>query len=231
MRKRFLLFGLPMLILASLLLLMPNTASAELTAGVQVGYGNTSHSKVLGEEGLKNTEWSSGLWANYDHEDLLFTGFYQGSLGLGVNIGRHLAQVGANYRFFQEESLQVYGGLGYQFISTRFETGEINAGKPFTLTGHGFVGQLVVDIAISEQVHTRTTVIGNPWLRWSYNEGGVTNSNIDPGPSFAYKVDLAYKFSSDFDLHLALLGGSYKAAGGETRGSAASVNVGVIRRF
>lgn len=234
--KKHLGFTSLVLLVICTLLILPSTASAELLAGVQVGYGFTSYSKALGTKLDQNSEWTSGVWAKYRHEDLLFTGLYQGGLGLkGVNMGRHLAQIGANYRFLKEDLLQVYGGLGYQMTSTRFETPKVEGGKPSTLTGHGFAGQVVVDIAINEKIRTMATITGNPWLKWAFNQGGNTTSNIDSGSSFTYMLDILYDFSADFGLHLGLSGGSLRvpsfAGKGETKGSYSGINLGVTRRF
>ena len=239
MHKRFLVHALPILILCCFLL-VPHSAFAQLLAGVHLGYGRTSYDQVLGEKNLTNTEWSSGVWANYRHEDLLFTGFYQGSLGLQeFNASRHLAHIGANYRFLEEDMLQVYGGLGYQLVSTRFSTPQVDSGKRNTLTGHGFSGQVVVDIAITDEFRSRATVIANPWTKWAHAADGVTDTNIDSGHAFVYKLELYYDFSTDFGAHLSVLGNTYQVPGfsrgnmeiGETKSSAVSINLGVTRHF
>ena len=239
MRKGFLVHALPMLILCCLVPL-PHTASAQLLAGVHVGYGRTNYSQVLGEKNLTNTEWSSGVWANYRHEDLLFTGFYHGSLGLqDFKSSRHLAHIGASYRFLEEDMLQVYGGLGYQLLSTRFDTPQVDKGNVNTFTGHGFTGQVVVDIAITEELRTMATVVANPWVKWAHQTNNITDGNIDSGHAFLYKLELFYDFSTDFGAHLSVLGNTYRVPSfsrdtgdiGETKSSSVSVNLGVTRHF
>jgi len=234
MRKRYNLRGLPVLILGCLLLIS-QTASAELLAGVDLGYGRTSYAQVLGGGKLNNSEWSAGIWARYDYEDLLFTGLYHGSLGLrGVNTSRHLAHVGANYRFLEEDALQVFGGLGYSLVSIRFETPEVDSGQLNTLTGHGFTGQVVVDIAISDQVRTTATVAASPWARWSHRTEASTNHDVGSGSTFFYRLEVSYHLSDDFGAELSLLGNNFGVKGDApvgTKGSSASVNLGVTRRF
>ncbi len=238
MRRRLLLSALPLLL--CLLLVLPQAVSAEVLAGVHLGYGRTNYSQVLGHKDLSNSEWSAGIWANYHHEELLFTALYHGSLGLqdfGAN--RHLAHVGANYRFLVEDILQVYGGLGYHLVSTRFETPEIDSGERHVLTGHGFTGQVVVDIALSEEFKTSATVVANPWAKWSHQADKVTDANIDSAPAFVYKIELNYDVSEDFGAHLSLLGNTYKVPAftrssgsiGETKSSSVSINLGVTRKF
>ena len=234
MRKRSWLRGLPILVLCCLLLI-PHSASAELLAGVHLGYGRTTYSQVLGGKGLKNSEWSAGIWANYHHEELLFTGLYHGSLGLeGAEISRHLAHVGANYRFLEQDALQVYGGLGYQLVSTRFQTPEIHSGDRNTLTGHGFAGQVVVDIGITEEVHTSAMVMASPWATWSHGTDTSTDHDIGSGSAFLYRLEVSYEFSTDFGAHLSLVGNNFSIQGDSsinTRSNSASINLGVTRRF
>ncbi len=235
MRKRIsahALFGLTL----CFLLLLPQMASAELLAGVHLGYGRTTYSQVLGEENVQNTEWSSGIWANYSHEDLLFSALYQGSLGLhGFKANRHLAHAGASYLFLKEDALQVYGGLGYHLVSTRFETPEVDNGERHTLTGHGIAGQVVVNISISDELRTAATVVASPWATWSHNVANNTRHDIGSGSSFIYKLELVYDFSSDFGAQLSVLGNNYRvsddAGQGNTRSSAASINLGITHQF
>ncbi len=235
MRKRFIVSSLPLIILCCFLL-VPNVASAELLAGVHLGYGRTNYSQVLGDNKVSNTEWSSGVWANYRHEDLFFEGFYQGSLGIqDFKVSRHLGHVGVSYLFFEEDVLQVFGGLGYQLISTRFDTPQVDGGNTNTLTGHGFAGQVVVDIAISEEFRTTATVAGNPWAKWSRSSGNTTVASDESGQAFIYKVELFYDFSDDFGAHLSLLGNNYRVPSfgtvGATRSTSTSINLGVTRSF
>ena len=236
MRKRLITITLMLTSLA----LVAGTASAELLAGVQAGYGSTNYGKILGLNGLKGTEWLANIWVDYQHEDLLFNGSYQGALGLrDTDIGRHLAQVGANYRFFEDGPLQVYGGLGYHLISTRFEVPGYVDGDKFTLTGHGFSGQAVVDIEISPEFRTSATLALTPWVNWSFSHKGVTDSNIDSHSSFTAKLDLFYDFSEEFGLHLGISGGNYKVPEfstkdgkqGETQATYSAINLGITRSF
>lgn len=239
MGKRFFVHALPVLILCCFLL-QPQSASAQLQAGVSLGYGRTSYSQILGEKNVQNTEWSSGVWANYGHEDLLFTGMYQSSLGLqGFNANRHLAHVGASYLFLEEDALQVYGGLGYHLVSTRFATPEVDNGERNTLTGHGFAGQVIVSIAINEEIQTAATVIASPWANWSHNVANNTRHDVGSGSSFVYKLEVIYDFSTDFGAQLSVLGNVYSMPAfshngetiGETRSSSSSLNLGVTRHF
>lgn len=235
MRRRLLVHALPIFILCWLLLI-PQVASAELLAGAHLGYGRTTYSQVLGEKSVQNTEWSSGIWANYSQADLLFTGLYQGSLGLQeFKASRHLAHAGASYLFLAEDALQVYGGLGYQLVSTRFETPQVDSGERNTLTGHGFAGQVVVNIALNDQFRTAATIIASPWANWSHNVTNNTRHAIGSGSSFVYKLELFYDFSSDFGAQLSLLGNNYRVDddGGtaDTKSSSASINLGATLRF
>lgn len=233
MRKQLLFILCILLILA---LMHPTSASAELIAGVQVGYGNTSYSKVLGSEIPSNTEWLSNVWTNYNYNDLLFSALYQGSLGLkGSKDSRNLVQVGAAYRLLEEDVMRVYGGLGYQFINNRFENAKVEGGKRSTLNGSGFVGQVAVDFPISEQFQAKATFTGNPWLKWTFNQDGVTTSNIKAGSSFVFHLDLIYDFSESLGVHLGVLGGTYGVPAfsgkGATNASYKSINLGVTSRF
>ncbi len=233
MRKRI-VRGLPVLILCCLLLIAySQSASAELLAGVQLGYGQTQYAKFLGENGESHTEWSSSLWARYPYEDLLFTASYQGSLGLqGFSSSRHLAHAGLSYLFLEEDILKVYGGLGYNLVSAGIPTDD---DKKHTFTGHGFTGQAVLDIAITDELWTSATVIAAPWAKWSHNVAETTNHNIDSSSAFAYKLELFYDFSEEFGAHLSLLGSTYKVPAyddvGETRSSSVSINLGVTKHF
>lgn len=239
MRKSFLLTSLSIMVFVSVLSLAP-TASAELVAGVQLGYGSTTYSEILGGNLDRTTEWSDHIWAHLTHEDLLFTALYQGAHSFqGKGLNRTLAQVGANYLFLGEEALKVYGGLGYQFLNTRVENSEVEGGAKSAFIGHGFVGQVVLNIPISEVIRTTATVTGNPWMKWSFSKNSVTNSDIKFAPSFVYQLDLSYDFSEDLGAHLSLLGGSFSVpafnhlneAKGATKGSFTGINLGVTHRF
>lgn len=239
MRKRFLVHGLPILILCCLLLI-PHTVSAELIAGVHLGYGRTNYPQVLGQNNVTNAEWSNGLWASYNHEDLLFTGVYQASLGLqDFDSSRHLAHLGVSYRLLVEDMLSVYGGLGYQLVSTRLETLQVDSGERHSLTGHGFAGQVVVDIALSDQLRTTAMVAANPWTQWSHTSSNISNANIESGNAFIYRLGLDYDFSEEFGAHVSVLGNTYSVPAfshndetiGRTKSSSASVNLGITRRF
>ena len=235
MQKKFLLPALPMIILCCLLLL-PQAASAELTAGVNLGYGRTNYPQLLGEKNISNSEWSSGLWARYHHDDLLFTGLYQTSLGLqGFSGSRHLGHVGVSYRFLEEDVLTVYGGLGYQLVSNRFELPAVDNDR-HRLTGHGFAGQVVVDIALTEEFRTTAMIMANLWTKWGHTSGGTTDSNIDSGNAFIYKLELVYDFSEEFGAQFSVLGNTYSVPAfapydGQTKSSSTSINLGVTRRF
>lgn len=240
MLKRFFVPALPMLVLCCLLLL-PHVASAELVAGVHLGYGRTNYSQVLGQKGVTNTEWSTGLSAKYDHNDLLFTALYQTSLGLkDFDTSRHLGHVGVSYRFLEEDVLTVYGGLGYQLVSTRFETPQVDDGERHNLLGHGFAGQVVVNIDVSEEFKTTAMIAANPWTRWSHTYNNKnTEANIDSGNAFIYRLEVMYDFSEELGAHLSVLGNTYSVPSfsrdglpnGETKSSSTSVNLGVTRRF
>lgn len=234
MRKPFLILGFTVLVLFTLI--MPHTASAQLLAGAQVGYGSTDYQKVLGKEVPTNTEWSSTIWAKYHHNDLLFTGLYQGALGLkDSKENRNLVQVGAKYRVLQEEMMNVYGGLGYQFINNRFENPNIESGKRSTLNGNGFIGQVLVEFDISEQLQATASFTANPWLQWAFGQSGITDSNIKSGSSFVFQLDILYELNSDLGLYLGLLGGSYRvpefATKGATQANYKNINLGVTHRF
>jgi hypothetical protein len=239
MSKRLFLVSVTIVIFLTSLYLSP-TASAELTAGVQLGYGATTYSEILGDKSLKATEWSDRLWVNLAKDDLLFTLLYQGAHSLkGQGVNRTVAQVGANYLFLNEAALQVYGGLGYQFLNARVENANVEDAQKSTFTGHGFVGQVVLAIPVSEQVRTTATITGNPWMKWSFNQGDVTDHNLKMAPSFVYQLDLTYDFSEDLGAHLGLLGGSFKVpeftfsgkAKGATKASFTGISLGVTHRF
>lgn len=212
-----------------------DTVSAELVTGVQIGYGSTTYSKVLGEDGIKATEWLSNVGVEYTNKELLLTGSYQGALGLqDVNIGRHLAQVGANYRFLEDGPLKVYGGLGYQLLSTRFNLPEYEDGEKFSLTGHGFSAQAVVGIDIIPEFRASATLSLAPWMNWAYSSGGNSTSNINSSSAFNSKLDLVYDFSEEFGVQLSVSGGTYSVpefTKGETRASYSAINLGVTRNF
>jgi hypothetical protein len=235
MRKSNSAIALPLLILC-LVLLLSQGASAQLQAGVHLGYGRNSYSSILGEKNVAHTEWSSGVWADYYHEDLLLTGFYQGSLGLkDFKSSRHLGHIGAAYRFLEDDMLQVYGGLGYQLLSTGLNAPQIDEGKVNTFTGHGFSGQVVVGIDISDEFRTIAMVAASPWARWSHQADNVTDANIKAGHSFLYKLELYYDFSEEFGAHFSILGNTYRVPEfkeiSETRSSSVSFNLGVTRHF
>ncbi|WP_461366077.1 hypothetical protein [Candidatus Darwinibacter acetoxidans] len=237
MRRGFSLISLAIVLIC--LVSATPTASAQLLAGVQLSYGRANFEEVLGEEGAKTSQLLNTVWAHYDYEDLRFTGIYQGSLGLGgTSIGRHLGQVAANYRVLEEGPMQIYAGLGYHFTSTRFAKEMGGQENPFTLTGHGFAGQVVIDIEITEELRTSTTLTASPWVNWSFSSAGTTRS-IDASGSFNAKLDLVYDYSDQLSVQIGLLGGSYKVLGfthndnelGETRGVFAGFSAGITQRF
>lgn len=240
MRNRFVLLAMILLVTFSLVTTV-DTASAQLLAGVNLGYGTTNFSELYGDDGPTYTQWSAGVWADFRYDDLLFTGLYQSSLAIpnDVDIGRHLAQVGANYRFFEDGPLRVYGGLGYQLVSTRFKTEQVEEGDESRLLGHGFAGQVVVDIAITEDISTTATITGNPWMNWSHKQEGTTTESLQSGSSFTAKLDVVYDFSEEFGVHLGAIGGTYgvpefkvdETKKGKTSSVYASVNLGVTHRF
>ena len=182
---------------------------------------------------LSNSEWSKHLSTTITEE--LFTALYHGN-GLQISV-RTVIWPMWPIKFLVEDILQVYGGLGYHLVSTRLETPEIDSGERHVLTGHGFTGQVVVDIALSEEFKTSATVVANPWAKWSHQADKVTDANIDSAPAFVYKIELNYDVSEDFGAHLSLLGNTYKVPAftrssgsiGETKSSSVSINLGVTR--
>jgi len=237
MPKRFWFVSLSIIIFLSAVL--TPTIFAEVVAGVQLGYGSTTYSKILGTEELKATEWTDRIWIQATHEDLLFTGLYQGAHSFkGQGLDRTLAQVGANYLFFNQDALQVYGGLGYQFLNTRIENSKVESGKKSTFSGHGFVGQAIVAIPVSDEIRTAVTITGNPWSKWSFKQGTTTEAGI-VGPSFVYQLDVTWDFSEDLGAHLGLLGGSFSIPSftygtdtkQATQGSFTGISLGVTHRF
>lgn len=222
-------------ILALSLLGLTQPVSAELTARAQLGYGTASYEQVLGSESIEATDWSGRFSVSFAYEDLLFTGLYQYSHSLQEkNISRNLGQIGANYLFLEQEILRVYGGLGYQYLYNRFDHPSVEGGVPTSLSGRGFVGQAVVQIAIDDSIHTTATVTGSPWLKWTFHQD-LTTDSIDPGPSFTYQLDLSYDFSDDLGLQLGLLGGTFKVPAfdekGATKAGYTGIHLGVTKQF
>lgn len=214
---------------------LAHPASAELTGRVQLGYGNASY-EIFGGEAFEAQDWSGRFSASYTFEDLLFTGLFQYSRSLKeTNISRNVGQAAANYLFLEQEILRVYGGLGYQFTYNSFEHPAIADGAATAISGRNFVGQAVVQIAIDEKFHTTATVTGSPWLKWTFHQGGLTNSNIDQGPSFTYQLDLSYDFSDDLGVQLGLLGGTFKvpafADHEVSKAGYAGIHLGVTKTF
>jgi hypothetical protein len=233
MRKKK-VHGLPVLVLCCILIAaLTQSASAELLAGVQLGYGQARYSQILGEKGTSSTEWSSSLWARYPYEDVLISALYQGSLGLqGFSSSRHLAHAGVSYLFLEEDMLKVYGGIGYNLVSAKLP---VTGDEHNTFTGHGFTGQVVMDIEITDELWTSATVIANPWAKWSHTLPGPTKHVDASGSAFAYKLELNYDFSEEFSAHLSLLGNTFSVPKyedtGQTKGSSVSINLGVTREF
>lgn len=239
MQRRIFILSLVLVFTASLLL--PVMVSAEVSAGIQVGYGNQSYGSVLGSKVEKNSEWTATLWGNIKHEDLLFTGLYQGGLGLkGVKINRNVAQVAANYRILDEDIFQIYGGLAYQYLNNSFENEQIEGKVPSSLTGHGFAGQVIVDFAITEEIQATANITGSPWNKWSFSQSGITDKNLPSGSIFSYKFDVVYEFDNRLGVQLGISGGSYSAPAfsnksfpdkGKTSASYRGISLGVTQRF
>lgn len=235
MRKGFLLIGL--LVVICSLLGAPSHASAELLAGVQVGYGSTNYGKILDQSGLRATEWLSNLSVDWRHDDLLFTGSYQGALALkDTDISRHQAQVGVSYRFLQDGPLQIYGGLGYQLLTSSFKLDNYAGGEKFSLTGHGFAGQAVVDIEIAPELRANATLALVPWGNWSHSQAKHTVGSDYSGSIFTGKLNLLYDFSEEFGLQLSITGGSFQTPEfdndkGKTSATFSAINLGVTRQF
>lgn len=238
MAKRFWLVSLS--ILMFLTAFLAPTASAEMLIGAQLGYGSSSYPNILGSSVPKATEWTDKLWLKVTHDDLLFTGLYQGAHSFkGQGLNRTLAQVGANYQFFNESNLQAYGGLAYQFLNARITNNAVEGGAKSTFSGHGFAGQVVVDIPITDEIRTTATITGNPWTKWSFNKGSTTEAISKKGTAFVYQLDLIWDFSQELGAHLGLLGGSYSIpAFSYTDGSKEAtkslftgVHLGVTHRF
>lgn len=211
-------------------------AQAELVVGAQLGYGSMSYSKVLGFPSSKTGEWSGLLSANFEYEDLLFTGLYQYARGAEESKNsRNLAQVSANYRFLEQDILRVYGGVGYQFLDNRLKHPDLEGGERVGLTGHGFAAQAVVGIQINEQLRTAAVITGNPWLEWSFSTKDDIKLNVARGASFTYQLDLTYSFSQDLGLHLGLAGGNLKIPAfsdyGETKATYGGICLGVTKAF
>lgn len=209
-------------------------ASAQLLAGAQLGYGKVNLKEILGDQkGLQTNQWSTTAWAHYDHEDLRFTGLYQGSTAFSQSqANQHLAQAAANFRFMEEGPMQIYGGLGYQFLSTSLPH-PTQEGK-FSFTGHGFVGQVILDLEILPELRSIISVTTNPWMTWTYGKGGSTQSVGRSSTTFNAKLDLFYDLNEELGVQVGLSAGSYKVpefAGGETRGAYSALNVGVTHRF
>lgn len=230
MRQRFTVTLSMLLIIC--LLSAAQAAAADLQAGVQLSYGSTNFSKLLGTDTLKAAQLLSNVWARYDHEDLRFTGLYQGSTGLGSKaMGRHLGQVAANYRFLKEGPMQIYGGIGYHFLSTSVH----DQNRSFSLTGHGFAGQVVVDIELAPQFSATAALTTSPWVKWSYSSGGQQDNDIATRSSFNAKIDFVYDSSEQLSVQVGLLGGTFRVPSfsdkGETQASFTAINAGITQRF
>lgn len=236
MRKCLTLITLSLLLLAAL----APAAAAQLAAGVQLSYGWTTYTEVLGsKEGAKASGLLNSVWAVYDYEDLRFTGAYQGTFGLGnQGLSRHLGQVAANYRVLAEGPMQVYAGLGYHFLTASFDAKLGGQPKDFSFAGHGFAGQVAVDIELTPELHTSAIITASPWVNWSYRTSG-NSTKVDSRSSFSAKLDLVYDFSDQLSVQLGLVGGSHNMPGftyegeklGGTRGSYSAISLGVTQRF
>lgn len=239
MRKLFMLFSVFLTVLA--LLSLPQGAAAQLAAGVQLSYGWTNFSSILSnDEGAESSGVLNGVWAHYDHDDLRFTGAYQGTFGFGNDaIRRHLGQIAASYRVLEEGPMQVFAGLGYHFITTNFKGSLGNQPKDFSLSGHGFAGQVNVDIELTPQLRASAVLTASPWVKWSFNLD--KDATIDTRSSFNAKLDLTYQLSDQLSVQVGLLGGGYRvpkftsSSGdetlGTTKGSFSALSVGVTQRF
>lgn len=120
MRRGFILITVSVLLIC--LLAGTQSAAAQLLAGVQLSYGWANYADILGKGSARASQLLTSVWGQYDHEDLRFTGSYLGSLSLGgKSVSQNLGQLAANYRLLEEGPMQIYVGLGYHLLSTRFD--------------------------------------------------------------------------------------------------------------
>lgn len=239
MRKGYLLSALTLLLIA--LVTLTQAAEAQLKAGVQLGFGNASYSQILkNNAGAKSAQLVNSVGVQYDHEDLRFTVFYQGTLPLGSkSISRHGGQASANFRVFEEGPMQVYAGLGYHLAYLNFQGSLGQLDKPFSFTGHGFAGQVLVDIELSPGLRTSAIVSISPWMKWAFRNDKESTSKIDSRAAFSAKLDFVYDFSEQMSLQVGIAGGGHKVPAfefggetlGETKGSFSTISVGVTQRF
>ncbi|MFY9522193.1 MAG: hypothetical protein WBI73_10380 [Limnochordia bacterium] len=238
MRRGFILITLSVLLIC--LLAGTQSAAAQLLAGVQLSYGWANYADILGKPSARASQLLTSVWGQYDHEDLRFTGSYLGSLSLGgKSVSQNLGQLAANYRLLEEGPMQIYVGLGYHLLSTRFD-GELGGQSgDFTLTGHGFAGQVVLDIELAPKVRSSAVLTATPWVNWSYTSAKKTTADILASTSFNARLDVTYDFSEELSIQVGLVGGSFKVPGfkheglefGPTREAFTGISAGITQRF
>ncbi|NLJ80880.1 MAG: hypothetical protein GX335_07640 [Firmicutes bacterium] len=224
MRKQILVISLLLIFFVN----WGHPAAAQFKLGAQLGYGLAKYSKPAGDEEVISTdikEWTTYLAGNYTYNDLLLTGFYRSGQAWDGPLKHSLAQICANYSILEEDLLQVYAGLGYQFLHARLEHPDPGSEGKFEPRSNSFLGQVIVAIDVMENLEAITTITAAPRLTWNLDTPNGA------GNSFNYSLDLIYDFKDEYGLRFGLMGGNYKIRDLKIKTSYTGANLGLTWHF
>ncbi len=239
-----------------ILLLTAVPAAAQFHAHVQLGLGSTAYDDFFGTGQVKSSDWLTVVSGTFvPADDLLVAVTHSGArartltlagtdhdLGSSDTATRGFTQGALLVNAFQGSDVTVYGGLGYQLTRAKVSHSAIqNGGATLqqSLNGYGFMGQVLVDIDVMEDVLVQASVTGTPWYTYKYTRGNSSEDGLR-GSAYTYQVGVSYEVTDGIGIRAGYMGGNvrippFEFHNGEdipvTRGRYSSITGGVTLTF
>lgn len=209
-----------------LLLLTAFPAAAQFNAHVQLGLGATTYDNFFGVGQVKSSDWLTVVSGTFvPADDLLVAVTHSGGrartlthagtdhdLGGGDTASRGFTQGALLVDVFRDSEVTVYGGLGYQLTRAEVSHSAIqNGGAKLqqSLNGYGFMGQVLVDIDIMEDVLVQASVTGTPWYTYKYTRGNSSEDGLR-GSAYTYQVGISYEVTEGIGIRAGYMGGNVR---------------------
>lgn len=111
----------------------------------------------------------------------------------------YLTQVSLLYQFYNDANLEIYGGLGYNFVqnyisSLIYHDDELQ--KNVQLYGSGFMAASQVNFNVIDNLMIKANINAAPWYRWDYRTGGTITET--GGSTYLYRLTAEYDLNPDW---------------------------------
>lgn len=176
-----------------------------ITAAAKLNNLSVSDSFFDESEPTNIKEWALNITGDlYPADDLLInishTLAFAYNLDDGQNADSNDTEAAILYKFFTDDSMSVYGGVGVHLIENNFKDLLIIK----RLSGQGFIAATQVNFYLMDNLIIRADITANPFYKWDYQQGD--NKGATKGAYYNYQLSLKYDINQNWSVHLGYAG-------------------------